>query len=231
MKNSVNKPNILITLAALSVMTFSIIGIGVMTGFILNSFAKDLTQPTHLALTETTQTNATPKSTEASKPAEIAPKQQMAEQTPTPTKKTTSHKSKVSKKTAETQPELVAAKEPEAVKQAAPICADCGMVESIRVIEEKGKGTGLGAVLGGVAGALLGNQVGRGNRRKIATVAGAAGGAYAGQEIEKNARSTQRYEIDVRMEDGSVHTVSEDHDSGFKPGDKVKIVNGGLVRN
>ncbi|MYM33850.1 glycine zipper 2TM domain-containing protein [Duganella sp. FT50W] len=43
-------------------------------------------------------------------------------------------------------------------------------------------GMGIGAVVGG----LLGNQVGSGNGRKLATIAGAVGGAYAGNEIAKN---------------------------------------------
>jgi uncharacterized protein YcfJ len=42
-------------------------------------------------------------------------------------------------------------------------------------------GMGIGAVVGG----LLGNQVGSGNGRKLATIAGAVGGAYAGNEIAK----------------------------------------------
>jgi uncharacterized protein YcfJ len=42
-------------------------------------------------------------------------------------------------------------------------------------------GIGLGAVVGG----LLGNQVGGGRGKTIATVAGALGGAYAGNEIAK----------------------------------------------
>jgi uncharacterized protein YcfJ len=34
-------------------------------------------------------------------------------------------------------------------------------------------------------GGLIGNQVGSGNGRKLATIAGAIGGAYAGNEIAK----------------------------------------------
>lgn len=42
-------------------------------------------------------------------------------------------------------------------------------------------GIGIGAVVGG----LLGNQVGGGNGKTLATVAGAVGGAYLGNEIAK----------------------------------------------
>lgn len=40
-----------------------------------------------------------------------------------------------------------------------------------------------GMLLGGAAGALLGNQVGGGTGRTLATLAGAAGGAYAGDRM------------------------------------------------
>ena len=42
-------------------------------------------------------------------------------------------------------------------------------------------GIGLGAVVGG----LLGTQVGGGNGRTLATIAGAVGGGYLGNEIAK----------------------------------------------
>jgi uncharacterized protein YcfJ len=44
--------------------------------------------------------------------------------------------------------------------------------------------SGLGAILGGVAGAALGNQIGRGGGREVATAAGAIGGAVLGNNME-----------------------------------------------
>lgn len=46
-----------------------------------------------------------------------------------------------------------------------------------------------GMAIGGVAGGLLGHQVGGGKGKTIATVAGAAGGAYAGKKIQENQQS------------------------------------------
>lgn len=43
-----------------------------------------------------------------------------------------------------------------------------------------------GTVVGGVAGGLLGSTIGGGSGKTLATVAGAAGGAYAGNQIQKN---------------------------------------------
>jgi len=42
-----------------------------------------------------------------------------------------------------------------------------------------------GMVAGALIGGLLGNQVGKGDGRKVATVAGLVGGGYAGREIDR----------------------------------------------
>ena len=103
------------------------------------------------------------------------------------------------------------------------------MVSSVNAIAQQGEGSGLGAVAGGVVGGLLGNQVGGGTGKKIATVAGVAGGAYAGHQIEKNAKSTTRYDVIVKMEDGSTRTFSYESQPAFQTGSKVKVVNGALT--
>lgn len=90
---------------------------------------------------------------------------------------------------------------------AAPVCASCGVVESVETVVHKGEGSGVGAVAGGVIGGLLGNQMGGGNGRKAMTVIGAVGGGMAGHEIEKRQKSTTHYRVTVRMDDGSRRTV------------------------
>ncbi|HYD77832.1 glycine zipper 2TM domain-containing protein [Ramlibacter sp.] len=89
----------------------------------------------------------------------------------------------------------------------AAICATCGTVQAVHEVKEKGQGSGLGAVGGAVVGGLLGNQVGGGNGKKVMTVLGAVGGGVAGHEVEKRVRSTVAYDVQVRMEDGSVRTI------------------------
>lgn len=84
------------------------------------------------------------------------------------------------------------------------ICTVCGTVESVTPVERKGKATGLGAVGGGVLGAVVGNQFGGGSGRAATTILGAVGGGFAGNAIEKNVRKTTVYEITVRMENGSL---------------------------
>ena len=44
----------------------------------------------------------------------------------------------------------------------------------------------IGSLAGAVVGGVLGHQIGGGSGRDLATVAGAAGGGYAGNRIQKN---------------------------------------------
>ena len=99
--------------------------------------------------------------------------------------------------------------------------------ESIRFIEEKGKGTGLGAVAGGVFGGVLGHQIGSGTGRTVATVAGAAGGAYVGNTVEKN-KNTKAYwhghDQDGRRQYAQFHYSNQ---PSVHEGERVKLVDGG----
>jgi outer membrane lipoprotein SlyB len=91
----------------------------------------------------------------------------------------------------------------------APVCRQCGTVESVQAISHKGEGSGLGAVAGGVVGGALGSQVGKGDGRTAMTVLGAIGGGLAGNEVEKRAKAVTRYRVSVKMEDGSVHVLEQ----------------------
>jgi outer membrane lipoprotein SlyB len=97
----------------------------------------------------------------------------------------------------------------EASARAANACATCGKVESVTAIKQKGEGTGLGVVGGAVVGGLVGSQIGGGSGKNVATVLGAVGGGVAGNEIEKHQRATTVYQVKVRMDDGSLRTVTQ----------------------
>ena len=90
-------------------------------------------------------------------------------------------------------------------------CSECGVIESVRQVEQRGEGTGLSAAGGAVVGGLLGHQVGGGRGKDVMTVVGAVGGAVAGNQIEKQMNSIIGYEITVRVDDGSsrVFTANE----------------------
>lgn len=111
---------------------------------------------------------------------------------------------------------------------AAPTCPDCGTVQSVREVEKAGQASGGGAVAGGVVGALLGRQVAPDHRR-AGTVLGAVGGAVAGHQIEKHAKSGNVWEVTVRFADGT-RTFTQETSPGVVAGDRVRVVNGALVR-
>lgn len=116
-------------------------------------------------------------------------------------------------------------------------CASCGVIETIRQVQvPTGQSTGgdqhnlIGTLAGGVAGGVVGNQFGGGHGKDALTVLGAVGGALAGREVQQNMKGKQtvtRYEILVRMNDGSARTFHADS-AQFASGDHVRIVNNQL---
>ena len=109
-------------------------------------------------------------------------------------------------------------------------CANCGVVDAIRPVEVQGEASGVGAVAGGVAGAVVGSQFGRGAGRTLLTLGGAAGGAYAGNTIEKHVKKHTTWRVTVRLEDGTVRTLSLQAQPPFAVGERVRIVNSNLER-
>jgi len=106
-----------------------------------------------------------------------------------------------------------------------------GTVESVDIISDGRAGTtGAGAVLGGIAGGVLGHQIGSGRGQDAATIAGAIGGAVVGNEVERQRHGgVGRYRIAVRMDDGSYQTFVQDS-ADVRPGDRVRIDNGRVMR-
>lgn len=130
---------------------------------------------------------------------------------------------------------VVAAHSPVAARSPAA-CAACGTVESVVAVQRQGQvngvavgGTtvGIGTVAGGVVGGLLGNQVGGGSGKTAMTVLGVAGGAFAGNTIEKNMKKVTVYQMRVRMNDGSLQTIEQP--SAVQSGSRV-IVEGNTLR-
>jgi outer membrane lipoprotein SlyB len=111
----------------------------------------------------------------------------------------------------------------------APVCANCGTVESINAVQVKGDGSYLGMIAGGIAGAVVGSQVGHGDGTTIAQVLGAAGGGYAGNEIEKRMKTSTHYDVVVRLENGATQTISYPAQPTLHVGSRVRLENGALV--
>ena len=130
------------------------------------------------------------------------------------------------------KPGVTARAQPPARTPVAPaVCAECGVVQSVREVDTKGEGSGIGAAGGAVVGGVLGNQVGRGDGRKLATVIGAVGGALAGNEVEKHVKSTKSYEITVRFDDGASRVISQSDPTGWRAGDRVRVINDVIQSN
>jgi outer membrane lipoprotein SlyB len=110
------------------------------------------------------------------------------------------------------------------------LCNECGTVTDVKTVKKEGEASGAGAVIGGIAGGVLGHQVGSGRGKDVATVAGAAGGAYAGHTIEKNKNATTSYVVYVKLEDGSYRNFTYSEPTSYRVGDKVKVVDRKLVR-
>jgi outer membrane lipoprotein SlyB len=110
-----------------------------------------------------------------------------------------------------------------AVAQAPLACATCGTIENVREVKQAGDAKGIGAVAGGVGGAVIGKQFGKGNGSTALAVLGAVGGAFAGHQIEKQVRSTTAYEVTVRMEDGSTRTVQQANPPAWRMGERVRV--------
>ncbi|MDO8595253.1 MAG: glycine zipper 2TM domain-containing protein [Sulfuricaulis sp.] len=107
-----------------------------------------------------------------------------------------------------------------------------GVVQSIELVRQSntgigGSGIGIGTIAGAVVGGVVGNQVGSGRGNTAATVIGAAGGAYAGHELEKRSQQqSDAYKLAIRMDSGSYQTLTQTTVADLRVGDRVQIDNG-----
>ncbi len=118
---------------------------------------------------------------------------------------------------------LVAAAGPAPRARQASRCVNCGAIEAINLVEVKGEGSYLGKIAGGLAGIVIGSQIGDGSTTTVAQVAGGVGGAYVGNEIEKRVKTTKHYEVVVRLENGGTQTLTYAAQPPFAVGAKVKV--------
>ncbi len=116
----------------------------------------------------------------------------------------------------------------EQVKPIASNVNGSGTIQAVEVIPRK-QGLGLGTLAGAAVGGIVGNQVGGGTGRTVATAAGAAGGAYVGHEIERRRSSgDQIYKVTIKMDDGTTQSFAQEAAPTVKQGDRVSITNGVL---
>jgi outer membrane lipoprotein SlyB len=141
-----------------------------------------------------------------------APADFPATMTPPATPPATPHATPVARKAAAPAPSHVqrgTVKAADAGARTASACPACGKVEAVTAVQKKGEGSGLGVVGGAVVGGLVGSQIGGGSGKNAMAVLGAVGGGVAGNEIEKRARATTVYQVRVRMDDGTLRTITQ----------------------
>ena len=195
----------LLTAAAISITVFSAVGVATLTGLVppsIGSQKAEIVKPVEPLVTEPVQ--------------------------PKPAKKAVA---KVSKpRPAEPASYREFAEAPPAVQAPPPVVQPgiLGTVQAVREVKQPGEHTAMGPIAGGVAGAVIGSQIGGGSGKKVMTVLGALGGAMAGKHIEKQARGTTRWEIDIRHDSGIYETVLSDVVPPYGAGDRVRVVDGRL---
>ena len=138
--------------------------------------------------------------------------------------------------------EVVSVKEAkETIRTPREVCEDV-VVQKQAPVQDKNRIAG--KVIGGVAGGVLGHQIGGGTGQTVATIAGAAGGAYVGNKVQKNMQekdvvtTTERrcktvedvsekllgYDVAYKL-DGKEGTVRLAYD----PGKQIPVKDGQLV--
>jgi outer membrane lipoprotein SlyB len=223
----------LLTAAAISLTVFSAVGVGAITGLLPTSHST--IKESAPVVAETPAPQPAPQAAQA-EPAPM-PAAPAATPAPKPVKKHVARAAAPKPVDAPTPvyeaPQIAQANVPppppapvEAQRPA--IDPSLGVVQSVKEVTHEPKSNGVGPIAGGIAGAVLGNQVGHGMGKNIATVLGAAGGAFAGKEIEQKTRATKSWEITVRLDDGSLRTISSPSAPIWHGGERVRLVDGQL---
>jgi outer membrane lipoprotein SlyB len=112
-----------------------------------------------------------------------------------------------------------------AVQVSQPASRD-GTVESIVQDTVQSGNAAVGTIGGAVVGGLLGNQIGGGRGQTAATVIGAGGGAFVGNQLAQ--RQSFVWRIGVRYDDGSLATIQQTAAPALRIGDRVRVTSNGI---
>lgn len=244
--------SLLVKIAAISVTAVSLAGVGVLTGILpmpgqssrpaATTQAEGAAPPTNLASAPALTPPAPAAPTTAAAPETAPPDKATGAMLPPPpprkshkpthiaaSSNPTASSERGQQRTSPPEGAGVYTEPPRPTGPAAPTCRDCGVIENVQEVDQKGQGTGLGAIAGGVLGGLLGSQIGAGHGKDVAAVAGVVGGAYAGHQVEKNVRTTKQYQTTVRFDDGSSRVFTDSTVPAWKIGEHVRVENGAIV--
>lgn len=107
-----------------------------------------------------------------------------------------------------------------------------GTVVSVRPVTiQGGDGTNVAGTLGGaVVGGFLGNTIGGGSGRNLATATGVVGGAVVGQGVQSSMNRSAGIELEIRRDDGTnIVVVQAQGSSQFHSGQRVAIATRGTT--
>lgn len=129
---------------------------------------------------------------------------------------------------ADTSQQVVA--QPEPVVQPEPTCVNCGTVVAIEEHDTVRSNTSTeaiaGAVIGAVAGVMLGSSQFSGDDETTAEIVGGVAGAVAGHQIGKRAATDSYFIVRIAMENGGVQTIRVPQIGALGVGQEVRVNNG-----
>jgi outer membrane lipoprotein SlyB len=105
--------------------------------------------------------------------------------------------------------------------------ARVGTVESIQQDSVQNVPNAVGAIGGALVGGGLGSLIGGGTGKTVATIVGAVGGGFVGNELADRNR-TLVWRIGVRYDDGSYATIQQTQAPGLQIGDRVRVTSTGI---
>jgi outer membrane lipoprotein SlyB len=105
--------------------------------------------------------------------------------------------------------------------------ARVGTVESIQQDSVQNVPNAVGVIGGALVGGGLGSLIGGGTGKTVATIVGAVGGGFVGNQLADRDR-TQVWRIGVRYDDGSYATIQQTQASGLRIGDRVRVTSTGI---
>ena len=224
METTTRRLHPLLTVAAISLIVFSAVGVAALTGVLPTSRGSSEPTPAAVIAPEAQEpiehavsmpapvgTSAAPVAKPKARPRHLA--RAVAPRPPAPA------------------PVAAPAEPVQPVTQPAPLAGVGGTIESVKEVEQKGENPIAGPILGGIAGAVLGHQFGEGRGKTVATAVGAGAGILGGKVIEQKVRATRHWETTVRLEDGSTQSFKSEAQPVWHAGERVRVVDGQIRKS
>ena len=116
---------------------------------------------------------------------------------------------------------------PPAYEVSQPQSGRVGTIESITQDSVQNINSAVGTIGGALIGAGLGSLIGGGTGKTVATVVGAVGGGYVGNQVAEKDR-TLVWRIAVRYDDGSYANVQQTQAPNLRIGDRVRVTSSSI---